>query len=332
MTRVLVVGKCNRLVNWTENTVDAFRQVGCTVQRFATNGENPLHAQYFKWRRAWLGDDTPAITKSLLHKVAAFKPDLIVFVLGAWLPESVFQALEAAHPDAIKVAWVGDVFDREQGVFASYMDWIFCTDSYFIDLLREHGCTVPASYLPLAMNPQRFSPMNKARINRIVYVAQNTPGRAEFISQVKQPLTLYGRKWKSFERQFNATPHQIRARHLPLHQVPLVYASSRAVLNIKHEQRVARGVNQRSFEPYGVQTPVLNDAVEDLALCFDLGSEILVYRSLDELHELHAKLTFDPAFAQKVGLAGHQRVMAHHTYAHRARSMLKQLGLAPSEK
>lgn len=332
MTRVLVVGKCNRLVYWTENTVEAFRQAGCTVECFATNGSNPLLAKLFKWRRAVMGDDTVAITNSLLRRVNAFKPDLIVFVFGAWLPEPLFQALEAAHPNTLKVAWVGDVFDRVQGVFAGYMDGIFCTDSYFIDLLHEHGCTVPASYLPLAMNPQRFYPMNMVRTDRIVYVAQNTPGRAEFISQVKQPLTLYGKKWRSFERQFNPTPHEIRAKHLALGKVPLVYASSRAVLNIKHEQRVARGINQRSFEPYGVQTPVLNDAVEDLALCFDPGSEILVYRSLEELHELHAKLTADPVFAQNIGMAGFRRVMAHHTYIHRARSMLKQLGLVSSEK
>jgi spore maturation protein CgeB len=99
------------------------------------------------------------------------------------------------------------------------------------------------------------------------------------------------------------------------------------VLNIKNEIRVARGINMRSFEPYGCMTPVLNDDVADLNLCFELGSEILVYRDLEELHEWHAKLTTDVQFAQKIGLAGHKRVIAHHTYAHRAQAMLKQIGL-----
>jgi spore maturation protein CgeB len=99
------------------------------------------------------------------------------------------------------------------------------------------------------------------------------------------------------------------------------------VLNIKNELRVAKGINMRSFEPYGCMTPVLNDAVEDLSLCFELGSEILVYHTLEELHEWHAKLTSDEQFAQKIGLAGHKRVTAHHTYAHRAQEMLKQVGL-----
>jgi spore maturation protein CgeB len=106
-----------------------------------------------------------------------------------------------------------------------------------------------------------------------------------------------------------------------------LYASSRAVLNIKNEIAVIRGVNQRSFEPYGCMTPVLNDAVADLELCFELGSEILVYHTLEELHEWHAKLTSDAQFAQKIGLAGHRRTLAHHTYAHRALAILKQVGL-----
>jgi len=98
-------------------------------------------------------------------------------------------------------------------------------------------------------------------------------------------------------------------------------------LNIKNELNVTHGVNQRSFEPYGCMTPVLHDEVQELGLCFDVGREILAYRSLEELHELHGKLTSDPTFAQSVGEAGYKRVMAEHTYAHRAKSILKQMGL-----
>ncbi len=325
-TKVLVVGKAYRLVNWTENTVEAFRQSGCQVECFAINGDSRLHSMYFKWRGAIAGDDFAAVTISLRKKAKEFKPDMIVFVLGAWLPASLFEAIKEVSPASIKVAWVGDKFDTIQGVFSQYMDWIFCTDTHFMDLVRNQGVT-STSYLPLAMDPQRFYPMDIQRNESIVYVAKNSPGRAQFISQIKKPLTLYGKKWRRFGQQYHDSPHQIHAHHLPPDKLPAVYAACRAVLNIKHEIYVERGVNQRSFEPYGCMTPVLNDDVADLALCFELGREILVYNSLDELHELHAQLTSDSTFAQKIGLAGHQRVMAHHTYAHRARSILKQVGL-----
>ena len=207
------------------------------------------------------------------------------------------------------------------------MDWVFCTDTYFIELVRNCDTTIPTSYLPLAMDPQRFYPSDMPRSNHIVYVARNSPNRAELIGDIKLPLMLYGKKWRSSLAQFKDSPHEVNSQHLPLSKLPAVYASCRAVLNIKNEMRVAKGINMRSFEPYGCMTPVLNDAVEDLSLCFELGSEILVYHTLDELHEWHAKLTSDAAFAQKIGLAGHKRVMAEHTYARRATTMLQQVGL-----
>ena len=325
--RVLVVGSVNRLVHWTENVVEAFRQAGCEVDYCATNGTNAIDALHLRlWRKA-TGGDAAVIARRLRLKVEKFQPDLVVFVLGAWLEERVFEAVREASPRATRVAWVGDLFDGACDAFARHVDRVFCTDSYFLDRLVELGHAVPASYLPLAMDPRHFHPMDLPRNDSIVYVARNSPSRAELVSQVRLPLTLYGKRWRDSLDEFKGCPHVIEPRHLPLASLPGVYAGCRAVLNIKNEIRVARGVNQRSFEPYGCMTPVLNDDVADLGLCFELDHEILVYRSLEELHEWHARLTADPSFARKIGLAGHRRVMAEQTYGHRARSMLTQLGL-----
>lgn len=325
--RVLVVGKYNRLVHWTENTVEAFRQAGCPVDYFAINGKTRVHSHIIRLRGKLAGNEFAAVTPGLQRKIKQFSPDLVVFVLGAWLPASLFEAVAATSPTSIKIAWVGDSFDKVQGVYAGYMDSIFCTDTHFIDLVRQHGFDTPTSYLPLALDPNRFHPITVNRTDKIVYVAKNSPERAQLISQIERPLVLYGKKWRRFKLQYKDSPHEIHPYNLPLNRLPRLYAASRAVLNIKNEIAVVRGVNQRSFEPYGCMTPVLNDAVEDISLCFDPGSEILVYRSLDELHEWHDKLTADASFAQKIGLAGYRRVMAEHTYAHRAQTMLKQVGL-----
>lgn len=323
MAKVLVVGKGNCLVHMTENTVEAFRQAGCQVGYFAVNGNHRAHELYIRLRGAFAGGTAAVVAEGLRQKIRSFQPDLIVYVLGAWQSAPVYQVAQEACPSAIRVAWVGDVFSPAQSVFAEHMDWIFCTDTYFMDLVRESGFATPTSYLPLALDPNRFYPMDVPRSNKIVYVAKSTPGRAAFVSQIERPLSLYGRKW----RKLTTTQHEIYPHDLLLEKLPMVYASCRAVLNLKNERNVVRGVNQRSFEPYGCKTPVLNDDVADIDLCFEPGNEILVYRSLDELHELHDRLTADQAFAQSIGEAGYRRVMAEHTYAHRAHSVLKQVGL-----
>jgi spore maturation protein CgeB len=321
----LVVGKCNSIVNWTEYTVEGFRRAGCEVDYFAVNGRNRAHSLYYKMLGAFEGDKIKVVAHQLRRKLQEFQPDLVVYVMIAsnWMSGYPFEVAQETCPNAIKVAWVGDKFTRTEGVFAEYMDWVFCTDSYFMDQMREHGFAAPASYLPLALDPQVFRPMAVPRTDKIVYVANNTPGRGQFVGSVEKPLTLYGRGWSKLKE----TPHEIHAYRLPLSKLPTVYASSRAVLNVKNEKNVVRGLSQRTFEPYGCMTPVLNDDMADVDRCFEPGKEILIYRSLEELHDLHDRLTADPVFAKSLGAAGYKRVMAEHTYEQRALAMLRQVGL-----
>ena len=325
MIKVLVIGKYNSIVHWTENTVEAFKQTGCDVDYFALNGDSFAQSTYYKLLGKIQGDKSKVVADSLRKKLQSFQPDLIVFVMIAsnWLPEHLFQLTTATCPHATKIVWVGDKFNRAEGIFANHVDWVFCTDTAFIDAAHEYGYSAPASYLPLAVNQKIFHPIPAIRSNAIIYVANNTVGRGEMISTIKRPITLYGKGWSKLKN----TQHIINAYRLPYTKLPGVYASCRAVLNIKNEKNVINGLSQRSFEPYGCMTPVLNDAMKDVDLCFEVGREILVYHSIDELHEQYDRLATDAHFANAIGQAGYKRVMAEHTYAHRAKTMLTQVGL-----
>ncbi|ARU31519.1 hypothetical protein CAP31_07350 [Sulfuriferula sp. AH1] len=325
MIKVLVVGKYNSIVQWTENTVTAFKQADCNVDYFAVNGDSIANSLYLKLLGKVHGDKTKVIADSLRKKLETFQPDLIVFVMIAsnWLPAHVFQLTGETCPKAAKIVWVGDKFNRDEGIFADHVDWVFCTDTAFIDAVHEYGFSAPASYLPLALNPDIFHPIAANRSNAVIYVANNTIGRGKMVSTIKRPITLYGKGWSKLKN----SPHIINAYRLPYSKLPTVYASCRAVLNIKNEKNVINGLNQRSFEPYGCMTPVLNDDMKDINRCFEIDKEILVYHSIDELHELYDRVTTDATFANSVGQAGYKRVMAEHTYAHRAQTMLVQIGL-----
>lgn len=324
MIKVLVVGKYHSIVHWTENTVTAFTQSGCTVDYFAMNGGTVTQSLYFKLFGKLYGDKSPAICASLAQKLKQYQPDLVVFVVIAALrmPEQLFAIANEICPHAKKVAWVGDKLNREEAVFANHVDWVFCTDSAFIIDIHGFGYTVPTSYLPLAVNPDFFRPMPIPRSNKIVYVANNSLERGKMVSRINKPITLYGKGWSALKN----SPHEIHGYRLPYQQLPELYASCRAVLNVKNEKNVVHGLNQRSFEPYGCMTAVLNDAMQDMSLCFEPGKEILVYHNLDELHEYYDRLTTDAAFADAIGRAGYKRVMAEHTYQHRAHTMLTQTG------
>lgn len=323
--KVLVVGKFHSIIHWTENIVDAFIQSGCDTDYFAMNGATAAQSLYFKLSGKIRTNKTAAICDSLAKKLKDFQPDMIVFIVIAALrmPENLFAVSNELCPNAKKIAWIGDKLNAEESIFANYIDWVFCTDSTFIEDIHEFGYKAPTSYLPLAVNPDFFRPLPVARSNTMVYVANNSQERGKMMSRINKPVTLYGKGWSALKD----TPHIIHAYRLPYKKLPLIYAGCTAVLNIKNEKNVVHGLNQRSFEPYGCMTPVLNDAMADADRCFDVGKEILIYRSLDELNDYYDRLLGDAAFALSIGKAGYKRVISEHTYRHRVATMLTTVGL-----
>lgn len=234
MIKVLVVGKYHSIIHWTENIVEAFTQSGCDVDYFAMNGGTPAQSLYFKLSGKIHGDKSSAVCDSLGKKLKQFQPDLIVFVVIAALrmPEQMFAITNEICPNAKKIAWIGDKLNHEESVFANYVDWVFCTDTVFIEDIHKFGYKVPVSYLPLAVNPKFFRPSNLPRTNQILYVANNSVERGKMMSSIKKPITLYGKGWSALK----GSPHEIHAYRLPYKRLPEIYATCRAVLNVKNEK------------------------------------------------------------------------------------------------
>jgi spore maturation protein CgeB len=92
----------------------------------------------------------------------------------------------------------------------------------------------------------------------------------------------------------------------------------RAVLNISRESMARYGFSPatRVFEAAGAAACLVTDAWEGLETFFEPGAEVLVARSGDEVAQ-HVR-TLEPARARAIGQAAYRRVLAQHTYAHRA--------------
>jgi spore maturation protein CgeB len=92
----------------------------------------------------------------------------------------------------------------------------------------------------------------------------------------------------------------------------------RAVLNVSRESMARYGFSPatRVFEAAGAAACLITDAWEGLETFFAPGAEMLVARSGDEVAE-HLR-ALDAARALAIGQAAYRRVLAEHTYAHRA--------------
>ena len=99
----------------------------------------------------------------------------------------------------------------------------------------------------------------------------------------------------------------------------------RAVLNINRESMARYGFSPptRVFEAAGACACLITDEWEGLELFLEPGMEVLVARDgLEAAEHLHL---LTPERARAIGQAAYRRVLAEHTYAHRATQLEKLL-------
>jgi spore maturation protein CgeB len=94
--------------------------------------------------------------------------------------------------------------------------------------------------------------------------------------------------------------------------------SARAVLNVNRNSMVSYGFSPptRIFEAAGAGACLITDAWEGIETFLTPGREVLVAHDADEVVQHLSSL--DQATATKIGDAAFQRVLAEHTYRHRA--------------
>jgi spore maturation protein CgeB len=95
-------------------------------------------------------------------------------------------------------------------------------------------------------------------------------------------------------------------------------ATPRAVINISRNSMARYGFSPatRVFEAAGAAACIITDAWEGVEMFFEPSREILVARDGAEVAEWMRRLT--PERAWQIGAAAYSRVLAEHTYRHRA--------------
>jgi spore maturation protein CgeB len=105
-----------------------------------------------------------------------------------------------------------------------------------------------------------------------------------------------------------------------------------AVLNISRESMARYGFSPatRVFEAAGAGACLLTDAWEGIELFLEPDEEVLVVRDGRDVAEAVGRMT--PESARKIGLQAQQRILAAHTYDHRAEQVEQVLGVLGSTR
>jgi spore maturation protein CgeB len=137
----------------------------------------------------------------------------------------------------------------------------------------------------------------------------------------KQTFLLGGNGW-----QDKSMPDNVKyLGHVYTHEHNAFNCTPRAVLNVNRGSMARYGFSPptRVFEAAGAGACLITDKWEGIEMFLEPGREVLVADNGDEVAEHLRRLT--PERAREIGRAAHSRVLAEHTYAHRADQLEKVL-------
>jgi len=130
----------------------------------------------------------------------------------------------------------------------------------------------------------------------------------------EQRFLLGGSGWsdKAMPSNVRYVGHVYTADHNAFNRTPM------AVLNVSRDSMARYGFSPatRVFEAAGSAACLITDAWEGIELFLEPGKEVLVAADGGEV-AAHVR-QLDAASARRIGEAAYRRVLAEHTYAHRA--------------
>lgn len=88
-------------------------------------------------------------------------------------------------------------------------------------------------------------------------------------------------------------------------------------------QNIGDDINYRTFETTGCRTALLTNYTDKLETLFDLDTELLTYKSEEDLYELLDRYLEDKESLLRIAHNGFKRASSNHTYTNRCQKFLE---------
>lgn len=201
-------------------------------------------------------------------------------------------------------------------------DIIFSSFPHFVDAFRQHGLT--SYYQPLAFDarilgalpevPYETRDIQCSFIGGISGFHQSGGALLEELAQ-KTPIQIWGYGIENVPSDSAvANRHKGEAWG---HEMFSLLSRSKITINRHSEAAGNNANNMRLFEATGCGALLITDYKDNLTDLFDIGTEIVAYRSPDECVALISYYARHPKEAEKIASAGQKRTLQEHSYINR---------------
>lgn len=256
------------------------------------------------------------LTERVIEALRQKRPQRVLVIKGDDLDDRFWDALN----DTPRALWLYDDLHRHRYSldFLRALSPVFSYSRSETEQLRADG--VDASFLPDAFDPHRAEPSPR-RSGLVAFVGSGYANRFEILGELGRrglPVHAWGRGFSRHPLDRLRTwswsrPPIAASRDISLEQAYTVMGEAAAAVNIHGLQT---GHAMRTFEIPGMGGVQLVDRA-DVNEFYDIGTEVLVWKDVDELAELATRAVADPAWTEPLRSAGCRRTLAEHTFDHR---------------
>lgn len=322
----IVIPNFSPVDSFVDNVTFTLKRMGHDVTNMGILQNKMINSPYFRLASEVVRRINPSklsFQENWLLRLVKEKKTDVVLMLTQTLSEEVL--FEVRRKGIKVVAWWGDTSAnmKGKGLLIDEIDLIYIKDRYASSKLNCLGKN--AFHLHEAMNPFWHKPISSQQNERIVIAGSFYDYRHYLTRKLLKSgiaLELYGGKLPRWGDK------EIRAHHTGLFVVreakSKVFGSGLAVLNSTAMSEF-NSLNCRAFEiagAGGLQILEYREAVEE---CFEIGKEILVFYSYEELIEIITIAEKEKDKMRRIREAGAKRALAEHTYEHRLNRIINDV-------
>jgi spore maturation protein CgeB len=269
-----------------------------------------------------------------LERVKAFGPDVLLVMSGKTLSRGLLECVRDEAP-GIRIAnvfWDNPFFyDTAFSAMPAY-DLFFVKDTYVLEETRKLGAA-NVRYLPQACYPSEhrpltdLSPQEQAKYGSdLSFVGSMYPYRARILDAFADlDLRIWGSGFHgTIPRESVAyTKHQRES--VSGRAKVAVFNATKVNLNTQNHQNDVFGVSSRVYQIAASGGFQLIDRKRDLGALFNVGHEVVAFRSRGELRELAEHYLAHPEERAVIAERSRQRAVGEHTFAHRWETILQSV-------
>jgi glycosyltransferase involved in cell wall biosynthesis len=275
----------------------------------------------------------------LLAAAEEVRPDILLVIKGANVRASVLGRIRQ-HLKPLLINWYGDSLltpgarefvERDSGVY----DFFFIIDEKRalerVKVRSRHVATLPFACDPEFHRPPRLTAEERALYGSpVAFVGTVVPSRENVLRAVREyGLKIWGppqNPWGTWDPKRSPLGSNWQGRPAWGEEAVKIYGASDINLDIHFlfgEPVPICNVTARVFEVPACGGFLLTNASEQLAELYSVETEMVCYRSLEELGRLIAHYLTHPEERREIAARAQKRARQEHTFQQRLERMLE---------